>query len=254
LGARKPQNSILVLATLGVYLGLVLAGATPQVLSQAAMTREFNVKDEIEATDKLDKKPDDERSPLTDSVEVYLADVESFLRSLERARTAGKFDLANDTFEVAQSTLLPCIDSNLAGRYSAEKFETSNREIAPALAGLSRKLVYGFSLGDCLQNSEFSAKAVDTRFNFQLNRDHLTIRVFIKKQSTFAADEIAKALDATFQLYRRPADTAVRQRVIDSTLVRTQASELLVSTHFPRADLDKLFAPDARVAASGPIL
>ncbi len=55
---RKPQNSILVLATLGVYLGLVLAGATPQVLAQAAMARQFDVKDEIEVSENLDKKPD----------------------------------------------------------------------------------------------------------------------------------------------------------------------------------------------------
>ena len=55
---RKNQNSILVLATLGVYLGLVLVGATPQILAQAAMTKQFNVKDEIEVKDDLDKKPD----------------------------------------------------------------------------------------------------------------------------------------------------------------------------------------------------
>lgn len=54
---RKSQNSIFVLATLGVYLGLVLAGATPQILAQAAMTRYFDVKDEIEFKDDLDNKP-----------------------------------------------------------------------------------------------------------------------------------------------------------------------------------------------------
>jgi len=54
---RKHQNSILVLATLGVYLSLVLVGATPQVMAQAAMTKQFNVKDEIEVKDDLDKKP-----------------------------------------------------------------------------------------------------------------------------------------------------------------------------------------------------
>jgi len=59
LNIRKNQNSILVLATLGVYLGLALAGATPQVLAQAAMTRQFDVTDEIEVSDNVDKKPGD---------------------------------------------------------------------------------------------------------------------------------------------------------------------------------------------------
>ncbi len=63
----KNHNSILVLATLGVYLGLVLVGATPQVLAQAAMTREFNVKDEIEVKDDLDTKPESSEAPDTES-------------------------------------------------------------------------------------------------------------------------------------------------------------------------------------------
>jgi hypothetical protein len=55
---RKGQNSILFLTTLGVYLGLVLVGATPQVLANAATTRNFDIRDEIEFQDKLDKDPD----------------------------------------------------------------------------------------------------------------------------------------------------------------------------------------------------
>jgi len=55
---RKGQNSILFLTTLGVYLGLVLVGATPQVLANAATTRSFDIRDEIEFQDKLDKDPD----------------------------------------------------------------------------------------------------------------------------------------------------------------------------------------------------
>ena len=98
---KKPQNSILVLATLGVYFGLVLAGATPQVLASAAMTRQFDVKDEIEFKDDLDTKPDDERSPVTASVQIYLEDVENFLASLGSLKNKGKFDPAVDTFSVA---------------------------------------------------------------------------------------------------------------------------------------------------------
>jgi hypothetical protein len=55
---RKGQNSILYVATLGVYVGLLLAGATPQVFANAATTRNFDIKDEIEFQDKLDRDPD----------------------------------------------------------------------------------------------------------------------------------------------------------------------------------------------------
>src|SRR5215203_885631 len=60
MSERKNYNSIVFLTTLSVYLGLVLVGgATPSVLAQAATTRDFNIKNEIVVEDDLDKKPDD---------------------------------------------------------------------------------------------------------------------------------------------------------------------------------------------------
>jgi len=65
LSNRKSQNSILFLTTLGVYLGLLVVGGTaPQVLAHSATTRNFEISDETEVKDDLDKKPDDERSPV----------------------------------------------------------------------------------------------------------------------------------------------------------------------------------------------
>ena len=47
------------LTTLGVYLGLLLVGGqAPQVYAHAAMTRNFEIQDEIEVKDDLDRKPD----------------------------------------------------------------------------------------------------------------------------------------------------------------------------------------------------
>jgi hypothetical protein len=82
LSNGKNHNSILFLTTLGVYLGLVLVGATPQVLAQAAMTRQFDVKDEIEVKDDLDKKPD---NPFAEPTEGAYVDTENRItRSVER--------------------------------------------------------------------------------------------------------------------------------------------------------------------------
>jgi hypothetical protein len=57
LNNRKNQNSILFLTTLGVYLGLVLVGATPQVLAHAATTRTFDISEESGQVENLDKDP-----------------------------------------------------------------------------------------------------------------------------------------------------------------------------------------------------
>ena len=58
MSKRNKNNRIIFLTTLSVYLGLVLIGAPP-ILAQAALTRNFDVQDEIEIKDNLDKKPDD---------------------------------------------------------------------------------------------------------------------------------------------------------------------------------------------------
>ena len=71
----KNQNSILFLTTLGVYLGLVLAGATPQVVAQrAAMARTFDIKDEIERSDEFDGDPDIEelKSLITNALDQFV--------------------------------------------------------------------------------------------------------------------------------------------------------------------------------------
>jgi hypothetical protein len=67
LNNRRNQNSILFLTTLGVYLGLlVVGGAAPQVFAHSATTRNFELVDEIEVKDDLDKNPR-ESSNSTDS-------------------------------------------------------------------------------------------------------------------------------------------------------------------------------------------
>jgi hypothetical protein len=97
LNNRKNQNSILVLATLGVYLGLVLAGATPQVLANAAMTRQFDVKDEIEVKDDLDKKPnklgaDSEEAPESIATDTKISrSVQKFLAEFKTIDPATSF-------------------------------------------------------------------------------------------------------------------------------------------------------------------
>lgn len=72
---QPSQNSIIFLAALGVYLGLLVAGASPGVIAQqAALTRSFDISEEIEATDDLDKDPE-----VTESVESPVSEDRSVL-------------------------------------------------------------------------------------------------------------------------------------------------------------------------------
>ena len=64
MSKSKSYNSVLFLTTLSVYLGLVLVGASPQILAQQiTFVNKFEIQNEIEFEDDLDKKPEDDESP-----------------------------------------------------------------------------------------------------------------------------------------------------------------------------------------------
>lgn len=231
-----------------MYLGLLLAGATPGVLAQqAALTKQFNVNDEIERKDDLDKKPDDERSPVTASVQIYLEDVEYFIASLSRLRSKGKFDLAKDEFSVAKSTALPCVAANKAGRYTPAKFDVTNDALRPSLELFSRGMEYGYSLGDCLANNEFSGiEAVDSQFSYSLDSKAFDVNVAVKKQSPQTALELIKELEGTLRLYDTPASSKLRKAIIANTRFTSDNDQVSVVTRLPRGSLDTLLELDAK--------
>ena len=246
---RKHQNSILFVATLGVYLGLVLSGATPQVIAgqRAAMTRNFDISEEIEFKDDLDNKPDDDRSLLTDSVSVYLEDVEQLLAALGSLTKSGQFDTASNPFDVAQTVFLPCQAFNKAGSYTPQRFENVNLALKPYLERFSKELTYGYSLGDCIKTPAYQDKeAVASDFNFRLDKKAFSIEITVKKSSPQSATELADALPPTFRSLREKTDAAVRQKIIDSTTVRSRADQVFIVTRLPRASIDLLIAMYAK--------
>lgn len=105
----KSHNSIIFLTTLGVYLGLVLAGgASPQVFAYTALTRNFDIQDEVEVKDDLDKKPEPAAEKSDDNSDTKLAtvisdSVKTFLSQFERTRPISAFDPSpNFVFSDAQ--------------------------------------------------------------------------------------------------------------------------------------------------------
>lgn len=243
---RKNQNSILVLATLGVYLGLVLVGATPQILANAALAKQFDIKDEIEFCDDLDNKPDDERTPVTTSIQNYLEDVEFLFASLGRLQGRGRFDAAKDSFDVAQSTLLPCIDANTTGRYTAIRFNASSDASRQPLEYFSRGMTYGYSLGDCVPNREFNGvDAVDSNFSFKLDNNNFTAVIAVKKQSPQRALELQREIESTLALFAVKA-RPIRKQVIENTKVLTENDLVFLQLHLPRSGIDPLLAANAK--------
>jgi hypothetical protein len=247
LNSRK-NNSILFLTTLGVYLGLMLVGgAAPQVFAHGALTRNFELKDEIELADDLEKKPDDETAPLSLSIKTYLEDVEYFLGALKRLEQSGKFDRLRDGFEVTQTTLLPCVPANKVGSYTANKFELKNELLRPSLERFSKLLTDGYSLADCLPNSRFSGQeAASSKFTFKLDDSALAIQVSVQKASPEIAKKLSGDLTSVFAKFTPKASEVARQKIFVNTTFRSRNDQVFVITRLPRAALEEPLASSAQ--------
>ena len=245
--ARKAQNSILLLTTLGVYLGLLVAGgAAPQVLAHSATTRNFEITDEIEIKDDIDRDPD-ERVSARLSLATYFQDVEYFVNTLKRLGGTKYFDPSADAFEVIQTTQLPCVAENKVGSYTANNFVTKNEFTRPWLESFSKLLTDGYSLGDCLPNSRFTPyEATDSKFNFHLDKEAFVVEVAVRKSSPQNAKMVADSINSTFRQLRQELADPVRVALYNSTNIRAAGDQIFVVTRLPRGSLDPLLAKDAK--------
>lgn len=230
-----------------MYLGLlVVGGSAPQVFAHSATTRHFEITDEIEIKDDLDKNPDDERSPVKVSIENYLEDVELFISSLSGLQKRGLFDPAKDTFSVGQSAQLPCMPANKVGSYTVAEFSTSDENARKTLEWFSKRLTDGYSLGDCLPNARFEAKEThDSKFTFKLDRSQFSIEVAVKKSSAKEASLLAADLQNTYRDLKVLSANAARLRIYEVTTFRADNDQIFIITRLPRADLESLLAKNA---------
>lgn len=228
-----------------MYLGLLVAGASP-ALGSAAMARNFDLRDEVEFADDLENKPDDERSPVSASVRIYLEDLDHFFAYLGWLRDRGHFDAQLDTFEVAQSTTLPCLDSDRAGSYVPMIFRSSREQLRPALDSFSRGMQYGYSLGDCVGGSEFSGTpAVESRFEFKLDEGSFSARVSVRKTSAERASALLRELESTIRLFSAKTGEPRSRSIIQYTSFSIFNDRVIISTHLPRGSLPALVSADA---------
>lgn len=225
----------------------MVGGAAPQVLAHSATTRNFEITDEIEIKDDLDKNPDDERSTARESLQTYFQDVEIFIATLRRLGGTEAFDAANDTFEVAQSTQLPCMPANRTGSYTANKFLAKNDKIRPYLESFSNLLTDGYSLGDCLPGTSFApGEATDSRFEFRLSGTEFSVDVTARKLSPETAKLFADGLAGTARRLRSESKDTVRLKLFEKTTFHSDKDRVRIVTRLPRADLDQLLAKDAK--------
>ena len=225
---RNKNNRIVFLTTLSVYLGLVLVGGTPQVLAQAATTRNFNVQDEIEVRDDLDKKPEDSEAEYSSAKDFPVL----FIQLLNEIRTeaeSGKYSAPIQTEFDFQRTFSV---SGLRGNYRGgtdisdldfyrfvnnavnEKFKSKISEVSDFIDRKSKS----WQIQIKVDNSDLSFKASFTKLN--------------------AASFVA-FLNREFVSLGLSAENTLTRQVYENTKATSENNQVFIVTRLPRGSLDE---------------
>lgn len=246
----KTQNSIIFLTTLSVYLGLVLVGGSsaavaPQVLAQAALTRNFEIQTEIEVKDDLDNKPDadEEIKDFSNYLESYFRSVGNFVDDLQKLHSIGKFDLDldYDKFEVYELGFVPCnVDGDPVRRTETTK-RNNNRWLEPALTDATYEFEDWDFLSDCLKDEKFKTGA-STSSALKLSYDNSTLNVEVSafKSSPQKAAELAEGFRQALKVFKVEKDELIIKEVSKSTSFKSENNQVFIVTRLPRAAIDSL--------------
>lgn len=229
---RKNYNSIVFLTTLSVYLGLVLVGgATPSVLAQAATTRDFNIKNEIVVEDDLDKKPDED---------LFAQEIVELVRDLNALSNGKKFDweaksaLTIEDLGFCESDNSPSyLGSGLLNRKISDIFDKAGVEIGRKLF----KKKSDFGLGDYY--SDFPERI---SFKFSVENKNLNIETKINLENDEAAQSFANLIYTYLSQTQSLKDTTGTKIVAENTKSKADGTNVLLVTNLPRASIDSLLA------------
>jgi hypothetical protein len=208
---RKNYNSIVFLTTLSVYLGLVLVGgATPSVLAQAALTRDFDIKNEIVVEDDLDKKPDDETFS-------------------ELKNDSGQAD--RQFIEQYAETILALLKTN----YLAEK--NSSSEIKIKASG---------SFADDEEFRDFFPTLrkdfVIDGFDYALDKDKLFGKLNLKSRFNNNISPAGYSYISGLNFLRTELRNKPETVILKNTEINFENNQVFIVTRLPRASIDDLLA------------
>ncbi len=225
----------------------MLVGATPQVLAQAATAKQFNVKDEVEVKDDLDKNPKsvdelDQDAEVVKNLKVAEA-IANFISDLRKLKRIGKLSanedsifshkIWNEDYDSIQSTSINSDISNPWLRTAVDQLISSAENgsvssISDRIADCDKKPCREWRV-------EVVTKANDFSFAF----------VF-KKISPEAARLAAERFAEVYVGKRVALKNSINLPVYENTKVTSENNQVLIVTRLPRAGLDSLLAKDAK--------
>lgn len=229
---KNKYNSVVFLTTL--CLGLVLVNVTPQVLTYAALTRNFDVQTEIEVKDDLDNKPDSEKIE-SFSNDDFPALFAQFLNEIREEVESGKISLPLQTnFNVnGQFTKSRSGGSSLGSNVSNQDLSIF---IQNAVNQKSRPKAFDLADYD-------SQKTKNVKIRIEANGSDLSLKISFSKSN---AEQFTEFLNREFFSSAVLVENALTKQIYENTLVTSENNQVFIITRLPRGSLDALFTNSAK--------
>jgi hypothetical protein len=229
---------------------LVLAGgATPTVLAQAALTRDFDIKKEIVLEDDLDKKPDDgvggsfEEFEDTLDSDFITGPILALLDDLKKLKQIDKYD-GEQRFEI---------------EYLFRHYEGLNKFKVDEIKGGGNNWLFtacedpayllDFKVDEVnlfnpyAYDKSLKAKVTNTKVKFLSENGDLSLQIVSKQKSAEDAQRLTGLFSQTFDYRSSINELNDYERLIyQNTKATAKNNQVFIVTRLPRASIDDTLA------------
>lgn len=215
------NNSILILATLGVYFGLMLAGSPVSAFANpAATTRYFDIGEEIEFAERLDTDPDDLFAEALVGLVKELAD----LPTAKQAGSTASYHIEDLDLNGPQPSYMA---SGVIDAPRQKLLDDRTYNIARALHKEASRIGVT-ELGR-------------SKFVYQLN-DGLNLEITLQARTASHAASLAEAIDAYLNTVSRDVRSRPKQLIKANSSSKVDDTKVIISIHLARSDIDDILA------------
>ena len=227
MSSKNKHNSIVFLTTL--CLGLMFVGATPQVLTFAALTRNFDIQSEIEVKDDLDNKPDNEE------IEGFSKDdfpslFAQLLEEIKEEVKRGKISLPLQTDFYADGTFV-----------NSQNIEDGG--FGSTISDKDLSLLVQNAVNQKFQPKAFELADYDDRkfkifsIGIKANSTNLWLAIALTK---IDAEQFAEFLNREFSSSAVLIENTLTKQIYENTRAIAGNDHVVVVTRLPRGSLDEL--------------
>lgn len=238
---RSNYNSIVLITTLSVYLGLVLAGGTAPVFAHSALTKEFDIRNEIVFSEDLDKNPDEDL--LENKDEDFPAIFSELLSEIKTEISNGriKTPLPENFGSQAFTKIL-----NVFGYKDGEGIASGPDESNEQINQVCSNFIANKILRNAIKNADFVdlynrgtkvGLVKEAKAEIKADKNDLIFEVSLSKAK---AEVFADYLTAKYVSLSKNAQETRFKSFYENTKITSQNNQVFIVTRLPRAAIDSL--------------